>query len=165
MKIRAFAPLALLAASVSSAALAAPKAVATKKQTAHERLFAFFHASDEAQLKANPLSATSRGDLRYANQLGDFFSDAKAERDWQQAKKELAAAKAFNRAGLDATDNLALDVFIQQRDLDVRGNTPAMRQLTDVRPLNHFFGAHTFYADFASGQGGAPFKTVADYEA
>jgi len=165
MKIRAFAPLALLAASVSSAALAAPKAVAAKKQTAHDRLFAFFHASDEAQLKANPLSATSRGDLRYANQLGDFFSDAKAERDWQQAKKELAAAKAFNRAGLDATDNLALDVFIQQRDLDVRGNTPAMRQLTDVRPLNHFFGAHTFYADFASGQGGAPFKTVTDYEA
>jgi uncharacterized protein (DUF885 family) len=164
MKIIALAPLALLAASVSGLAIAAPANTAAK-QSPHERLFAFFHASDEAELKANPLSATSRGDLRYANQLGDFFSDAKSESDWQRAKQELAAAKAFNRAGLDATDNIALDVFIQQRDVDVRGNTPAMRKLTDVRPLNHFFGAHTFYADFSSGQGGAPFNTVADYQA
>ncbi len=164
MKISHFAPLALLAASVSGAALAAP-APAAAQQSPHDRLFAFFHASDEQHLKDHPLSATSRGDLRYASQLGDFFSDAQSERDYRQAQKELAATRAFNRAGLDATDNLALDVFIQQRDLDVRGNTPAMRLLTDVRPLNHFFGVHTYYADFSSGQGGAPFKTVADYEA
>jgi uncharacterized protein (DUF885 family) len=33
-----------------------------------------------------------------------------------------------------------------------------------VRPIDHFFGAHTFYPDLASGQGAAPFKTVLDYE-
>lgn len=154
MKISHLAPIALFA-------IAAP-AVA---QTPHERLFAFFQASDEQNLKDHPLSATARGDLRYANQLGDFFSAAQGERDYVQAQKELAQARAFDRAGLDATDNLALDVFIQQRDVDVRGSTPEMRALTEVRPLNHFFGAHTFYADFASGQGGAPFKTGADYDA
>jgi uncharacterized protein (DUF885 family) len=33
-----------------------------------------------------------------------------------------------------------------------------------VRPINHFSGFHTFYPAFASGEGAAPFKTVADYE-
>ncbi|MEO7564064.1 MAG: DUF885 domain-containing protein, partial [Sphingomicrobium sp.] len=36
--------------------------------------------------------------------------------------------------------------------------------LTKVRPLNHFFGYQTFYPTFASGQGAAPFKTLADYD-
>jgi uncharacterized protein (DUF885 family) len=39
-----------------------------------------------------------------------------------------------------------------------------MLALTAVRPIDHFFGFHTFYPDLASGQGAAPFKTVADYE-
>ena len=34
------------------------------------------------------------------------------------------------------------------------------RPLTVVRPLNHFYGIHTFYPTFASGKGGAPFNTV-----
>ena len=33
-----------------------------------------------------------------------------------------------------------------------------------MRPINHFFGFHTFYPTFASGKGAAPFKTVADYD-
>ena len=33
-----------------------------------------------------------------------------------------------------------------------------------VRPIDHFFGFHTFYPDLASGQGAAPFKTVLDYD-
>ena len=39
-----------------------------------------------------------------------------------------------------------------------------MLALTAVRPMNHFFGFHTFYPTFASGKGAAPFKTLADYE-
>ena len=39
-----------------------------------------------------------------------------------------------------------------------------MLALTKVRPINHFFGIHTFYPTFASGKGAAPFKTLADYE-
>lgn len=39
-----------------------------------------------------------------------------------------------------------------------------MLALTAVRPLDHFFGIHTYYPDIASGQGVAPFKTLADYE-
>ncbi len=93
------------------------------------------------------------------------FRRGQAERDYQAAKREVAQARAWDRHGLDATDNIALDVFIAQRDLDMRGNAPALRVLNDVRPMNHFYGFHTSYADFASGQGGAPFKTLVDYEA
>ena len=39
-----------------------------------------------------------------------------------------------------------------------------MLALGVVRPINHFSGFHTFYPTFASGEGAAPFKTVADYE-
>ena len=39
-----------------------------------------------------------------------------------------------------------------------------MLALGVVRPINHFSGFHTFYPAFASGEGAAPFKTVADYE-
>ena len=46
----------------------------------------------------------------------------------------------------------------------LRGYQPDMLDLTKVRPLNHFFGFHTFYPTFASGKGGAPFKTLEDYE-
>ncbi len=46
----------------------------------------------------------------------------------------------------------------------LRGLEPAMLALTAPRPLNHFFGVHTFYPTFASGKGAAPFKTLADYE-
>ena len=39
-----------------------------------------------------------------------------------------------------------------------------MLALGVVRPINHMSGFHTFYPAFASGEGAAPFKTVADYE-
>ena len=46
----------------------------------------------------------------------------------------------------------------------LRGLQPDLLALTAVRPINHFFGIHTFYPTFASGKGAAPFKTLADYE-
>ena len=46
----------------------------------------------------------------------------------------------------------------------LRGYQPDVLNLTKVRPLNHFFGLHTFYPTFASGEGAAPFRTLADYE-
>ena len=33
-----------------------------------------------------------------------------------------------------------------------------------VRPIDHFNGFHTFFADISSGEGIAPYKTVKDYE-
>ena len=143
---------------------AQPVAAAEAQKSAHDRLFDLFKASDEASLGRNPLSALFRGDLRYADRLGDFVSDAYFAAERAAGEADLAALRAIPRAELSATDQLAYDVFeFSTRDTLV-GLQPATLALTAVRPLNHFSGFHTFYPSFASGKGAAPFNTVADYD-
>ena len=150
----------LLSAFVSIAAISTPLMAATPA----EQLQQLFRDSDEASLKRNPINALFRGDLRYADQLGDFYSDAQTVANYRANKADLATLAAIDRAKLNATDRIAYDTFKRNTELDQAGRTPAMRLLSDVRPIDHFFGAHTFYPDIASGQGAAPFKTVLDYE-
>ena len=146
--------------SASLFALAAPVLAATPSQQLHQ----LFADSDASRLKRNPLEALFRGDLRYADRLGDLFTDAHAEAEYRAKLADRAALARIDRRALDATDRLAYDVFAWQNDIDLRGNTPAMRALTDVRPIDHFSGIQTYYPDVASGQGAAPFKTVLDYD-
>ena len=48
--------------------------------------------------------------------------------------------------------------------LDLRGLQPDMLALTAVRPLDHFNGFHTGFAEISAGDSIAPFKTVKDYD-
>ncbi|MFD1610581.1 DUF885 domain-containing protein [Sphingomonas tabacisoli] len=159
--------LALLLASV---ALAVPALAAPAKQAAHQtvdynkRLTQLFHDSDEAQLKLNPISAIFRGDMRYADRLGDFGSDAYFNASRAAAESDLKNLHAIPRAKLTPTNQIAYDVFEWQTLDTLKGLSPEILSLTAVRPIDHFFGFHVFYPTFASGQGAAPFKTVADYE-
>jgi uncharacterized protein (DUF885 family) len=148
------------AAAQTSPQVAAPAA----EKSAHDRLFDLFKASDEASLKRNPLSALFRGDMRYADRLGDGITDQYYAAERAAAEADLAALRAIDRSQLNPTDQIAYDVF-EFTTLDtLRGLQPDMLALTAVRPLNHFFGIHTFYPTFASGKGAAPFKSVEDYE-
>ena len=132
--------------------------------SAHDRLFQLFKESDEAYLERNPLQALFRGDLRYADRLGDMISDAYYAGEKAAAEQDLAALRTIPRDQLNLTDQLAYDVFDYTTKDTLRGLQPDMLDLTKVRPLNHFFGLHTFYPTFASGKGGARFETVEDYE-
>jgi uncharacterized protein (DUF885 family) len=123
-----------------------------------------FKASDEASLERNPISAIFRGDMRYADRLGDYLSDEYYAAERAAAEHDLAALRQIDRSKLNPTDQLAYDTFEYQTRDTLRGLQPDMLALTAVRPLNHFFGFHTFYPTFASGKGAAPFKTVEDYE-
>ena len=143
---------------------AEPAATAVPEKSAHDRLFELFKASDEASLKRNPLSAIFRGDLRYADRLGDGITDEYYAAEKAASESDLAALHAIPRDQLDATDQLAYDVFEYTTRDTLRGYQPDILSLTKVRPLNHFYGIHTFYPTFASGKGGAPFNTVQDYE-
>jgi uncharacterized protein (DUF885 family) len=164
-------PCFLLLASVSTAffaipALSAPAetAAAASVQDAHARLTALFHDSDEASLKRNPLNALYRGDLRYADRLGDYISEAYFNAERAAGEEDLRRLKAIDRAALNPTDRIAYDVFKWQTELALRGLAPEMLALTAVRPIDHFTGLHSAYPDIASGQGAAPFNTLADYE-
>jgi len=152
---------------VVAPAIAPESAVAAPVETAasaHERLFKLFKDSDEASLKRNPISALFRGDMRYADQLGDGITDEYFAAERAAGEAELAALHTIDRNVLNATDQLAYDVFEYSTKDNLRSLTPEILALTAVRPLNHFFGFHTFYPTLASGKGTAPFKTLADYE-
>lgn len=167
------APLIGLSACVAGTPPAAPPAVVHQApstaaeaptKSAHDRLFDLFKASDEASLRRNPINALFRGDMRYADRFGDYISDEYFAAERAAAEHDLAALHTIPRAELNDTDRLAYDVFEYNTKDTLRGLQPDMLALTAVRPLNHFFGFHTFYPTFSSGKGAAPFKTVADYE-
>ena len=71
---------------------------------------------------------------------------------------------AIARGDLNAADQLAYDVFDYQTRDTLRGLQPELAALNEALPMNHFFGLHTEYPTISSGQGGAPYATVLDYE-
>jgi uncharacterized protein (DUF885 family) len=149
---------------VAPPAEVAPPPPATTAETEHEKLFALFKRSDEDSLKRNPVSAMFRGDMRYADRLGDGITDQYYAAERAAGEQDLAELHAIDRAKLNATDQLAYEVFEFNTNDSLRGLQPDLLALTAVRPMNHFYGYHTFYATFASGGGAAPFKTLEDYE-
>ncbi|HWJ68564.1 MAG TPA: DUF885 domain-containing protein [Sphingobium sp.] len=132
--------------------------------SADEALFALFAAADEASLRRNPISAMFRGDLRHADQLGDYISDAYFNAERAANEQDLAALRRIDRARLSAQNKIAYDVFEWQLQDALSGLRPAILALSAVRPINHFDGFHTFYPTFSSGKGAAPFSTLLDYE-
>ncbi|MFM2409326.1 MAG: hypothetical protein RL481_154, partial [Pseudomonadota bacterium] len=159
------AALALAAPATSFASTVADPVQTEAKQLAEgEKLRAIFAEDDEASLKRNPISALFRGDMRYADRLGDFVSDAYFDAERKAAEDNVTKLKTIKKAELNATDQIAYDVFMRNQQDTLKGLSKPYFDLTVVRPLNHFFGFHTFYPGFASGQGAAPFKTMEDYE-
>ncbi len=161
-------PLAMLLAATLLATPAFCQSAAPAPSTAPSpedaRLLRIFHDSDEAMLRRQPIQALVRGDLRYADRLGDFFSDASVAEAKAADETDLKALATIDRAKLTPTDQIAYDVFKWQTDLDLRSYAPDLLKETIVRPIDHFNGIHIFYPDIASGSGAAPFNTVADYE-
>ena len=158
-----------LTLSMSLVALGAPamadaQIAPAAQQSAHDRLFQLFKDSDEASLKRNPLQALFRGDYRYADRLGDLFSDAHYQGEKAAAEHDLAALGAIPRGELSQDDQLAYDVFQYQTKDTLRGLQPDLLALEEALPMNHFFGLHTEYPTLASGQGGAPYTSIQDYE-
>ncbi|MXO91893.1 DUF885 domain-containing protein [Pontixanthobacter aquaemixtae] len=133
-------------------------------QAEHKKLFALFASADEADLKLNPISALFRGDMRYADKIGEFGTEAYVQQDIANSKANLAGLAKIDREILSPTDKIAFDVFKYNQEQSLAGNSDQIRALTETRPVNHFTGFHTFYPTFASGKGAAPFATVKDYE-
>jgi uncharacterized protein (DUF885 family) len=158
--------MAMLLAGCASTDASPPLATASEapRPSASEALAALFQASDEASLRRNPLQATARGDLRYADQLGDYFSDEYYDDERLAARSDLAILATIPREALSAVERVAYDVFKWQRTMDLKGLEGELFAASVVRPVDHFNGFHTNFAELSSGQGIAPYKTVKDYE-
>lgn len=135
----------------------------TRDQAAE--LKALFARSDADTLNRNPIQRLFRGDTSHAGEFGDYVTDAYFEAERVAAQAELAALARIDREALSPTDRIAYDVFRYQQETGLKGYGPDILPLTVVRPIDHFSGFHTFFPDLSSGQGAAPYKTVADYEA
>jgi uncharacterized protein (DUF885 family) len=158
----------LLSAAVPSLAVAqtsAPAPAAAAPATGEDaKLRGIFAQSDEASLRRNPIEGIFRGDLRYADRLSEYLTPAYEEGERQALIANLRALDTIDRAKLSAVDRLAYDVFKTDNERQLKGYAPAIRAVADLLPINHFQGFQTFYPEFASGQGAAPFKTVLDYD-
>jgi uncharacterized protein (DUF885 family) len=156
---------ALLLAPLPALAQSAPATVTTPAtQSGHDKLFALFEDADARDLTLNPLSRLFRGDDKDAARLGDLLTDSSFLASRTDIKLNLALLAQIDRSTLNETDQLAYDVFKYTQETSLRGYADDMRAVSEVRPLNHFFGLHTYYPTFASGTGVAPFKTIQNYE-
>jgi uncharacterized protein (DUF885 family) len=155
---------AALLATATAFGAAAPTATAAHPDKAGNHLRALFAASDEASLRRNPMRALFRGDPRYADQFGDYITDAYFAAERQAAIHDLAALGHIDRGALGDEDRVSYDVFKFQRTDDLKGFDPALLKALINRPIDHFFGMQTFVPDLASGEGAAPFRTVVDYD-
>jgi len=160
----------LAATGLASSALAAPAPknasapAANARLSEGEKLKRLFAASDEAQLRRNPIQALFRGDMRYAPEFGDYITDRYAGAEKAAAEADLAALAKIDRAKLSADDRISYDVFRWQTELNLKGYRPDLLKAQIERPIDHFAGFQVFVPDLSSGEGAAPFKTVADYE-
>jgi uncharacterized protein (DUF885 family) len=127
-------------------------------------LRALLAASDEAKLKRNPIRALFRGDPRYADEFGDYISDAYFAAEMEAAADDLATLSRIDRGALGTEDRVSYDVFKYQRSTDLKGFDPVLLSARIDRPIDHFDGFQTIVPDLSSGEGAAPFKTVADYD-
>lgn len=126
-----------------------------------ERLRALFDASAVADAALDPLGEPGR--LRpavFVDPLGDVYAAALEA----NKRRELAELGRIDRAALLPGDRIAYDVFDyrtrQTLDLFDSGLFTVQRQA----PLNPSFGLHIELPDFVAGAG-APFATLADYQA
>ena len=154
----------LLAAVIPTLAIAQTASPAAPASTEGARLRALFARSDEDELRRNPLSAVVRGDMRYPDRFGDYLTDAFETERRRAVERNLAELGRIDRAKLGTVDRIAYDVFRRDNEVSLRGLAPALERIDRALPLDHFGGYQTFYPQFASGEGAAPFKTVADYE-
>ncbi|MEH6723007.1 MAG: DUF885 domain-containing protein [Qipengyuania sp.] len=140
------------------------EAEAAAEPTEHDKLVALFAESDARALELNPLGRLFRGDDRNADRLGDFLTDSSFYASRLDTQLNLAKLALIDRSELSDTDQLAYDVFKYNQESALRGQTDEIRALTEVRPVNHFTGFHTFYPNFASGDSAAQFKTLENYQ-
>jgi uncharacterized protein (DUF885 family) len=154
----------LLSSSLAACAATPPPASAPAAvQAEGARLAALSKASNEADLRRNPLEALQRGDLRYADQFPQLFSDEAEAAERAAMEAELAQLRSIDRARLSSQEQISYDVFKWQRELDLRSMQPDLLPLTALRPISHR-GFQTYFPQLSSGEGSAPFKTVVDYE-
>lgn len=142
-------------------ASAAPAASPHPSSAALARLFA---DSDRRQMALDPLGALSRGDLRHADQFGDYISPDYVAAMAGRARQDLRQLQRIDRQRLTAKEQTIYDAFQHQAEVELRKRESGAAEILRQLPLDQLFGYHVNFPDMSSGQSLLPFATLADYE-
>lgn len=129
------------------------------------RLQRVFAESDEELLRLVPLTATWRGDLRFADQFGDLITDDYMRAFMAYAERDLARINGINRQALPQIDQMLYDVFKYQTEFAIESYRSGAAQInTQDFALDHLNGVHMTFPQAMSAGGQYPFASVRDYE-
>jgi uncharacterized protein (DUF885 family) len=149
---------------VTAVALSLASCASLRRDAPSAQLRQLMADSDEAVLARNPVYALYRGDQRFAAQHGDYLSDAYIEAERRAVADDLQRLASIDRAALPEPDRLAYDTFKWSRTTALRGLAPEFVLLRFGLPIAQFGGWHLDFAQLSSGDGVAPYRTLADYE-
>jgi uncharacterized protein (DUF885 family) len=152
----------LLATSALFLAALAPFTSAQTPASVASRLAAqnaLFDDSWQATLKMNPTLATSVGDYRYNDQLGDSSLAAPAARH-QRDLADLARIKAIDASGFPEQDLISHDLFLRQIQQRVEDYDLKEYEMT----LSASGGGGGIHANLADLPLSMPFDSVKHYE-
>ncbi|WP_324676755.1 DUF885 domain-containing protein [Hymenobacter sp. GOD-10R] len=140
---------------------AAPKAMASAASpVASTPLASLFESYWEEQAKLFPLAATAEGDNRYNDQLPNTQTRTFRQQAQQFYQRYLTDLKKVDRAKLPAEDQVSYDIFRYQLEMDLAGQ----KQIGWMMPFGQTGGLPQTMAQYGSGNGAQPFKTVRDYD-
>jgi uncharacterized protein (DUF885 family) len=154
------------AASKGTAAAAREKSTPAAAPTPAQRvaaatqLAAIVDAYWNRQLELNPFEATFNGEHRYDDRFPNFLGEAWLAEALAFEREYLAKIEALDPTPLQGQDRLTWDIFRRDRREAIEG----FRFQDELLPLNQFFGMPQVMAQFGSGTGAQPFRTVRDYE-
>ena len=128
------------------------------------KLADLFAADAAAEKRLSPLNAVARGESSPPADFALTFTDELLQRQRAALGDSQRRLAAIDRNRLTADERISYDVFAFEKKLSAQALSPELAPIEEVLPINHFYGLHKNYPDFVSGQGGAPFTTVAQYE-
>ncbi len=136
-----------------------------QQQTAvDQQLNALYAEYDEDMLALNPVSATFRGiegyNDRWANSLSAEYRQRERElhQNYLQRARDIGA-DAYAEGELSGQDELSYQMFINDREMDLRG----MQYPDYLMPVNQFRNPVNFFVQLGTGNNAQPFKTAEDY--
>src|SRR6266567_1648894 len=138
-------------AEVRSAA-ADPATVEARRQ----QLFALFDEQWQYEMRVHPEWATSLGDNRYNDRLGEESLEF-IHSDLEQTRKFLARFESIDPTGLPDQDALSRQLMIRELRLDIEGAHFKYWEM----PVNQRDGPHLELPDLVTL---TPFNTIKDYE-
>ena len=156
--------LALAANGCATAPQAATVSTSTAPNVESRKLADLFASDALAEKKLSPLDAVARGEASPPTDFALTFTDELLQRQRAALADSQRRIAAIDRSRLTAEERISYDVFVFEKVLSAQALSSELEPFKKVLPMNHFYGLHKDYPDFVSGQGGAPFATVAQYE-